>query len=61
VLCAFVYLICPGCAKLVNPYWFDSPMALFELALSLWLLFKGLRTTVPIQTISATVPDIPSR
>ena len=45
VLCAFVYLIFPGFAKPVNPYWFDSPMALFELALGLWLLFKGLRSS----------------
>ena len=43
VICAFVYLIFPGVAKPVNPYWFDSPMALFEMALSFWLLFKGLR------------------
>lgn len=43
VICAFVYLIFPGFAKPVNPYWFDSPMALFEMALSFRLLFKGLR------------------
>jgi hypothetical protein len=43
VICAFVYLIFPGFAKPVDPYWFDSPMAIFELALSLWLLIKGLR------------------
>ena len=43
VICAFVYLIFPGFAKPVNPYWFDSPMAIFELVLSFWLLFKGLR------------------
>lgn len=43
VFCAFVYLIFPSFAKPVNPYWFDSPMALFEMALSFWLLFKGLR------------------
>lgn len=42
VFCAFVYLISPGFAKPVNPYWFDSPMALFEMALSFWLLIKGL-------------------
>jgi hypothetical protein len=28
----------------VNLWWFDSPMAVFELVLSFWLLFKGLRT-----------------
>jgi hypothetical protein len=43
VVCAFVFLIFPHFNKLVNDYWFDSPMALFELALSFWLLFKGLR------------------
>lgn len=43
VICAFVYLIFPGFAKPIDPYWFDSPMAIFELALSLWLLIKGLR------------------
>jgi hypothetical protein len=43
VFCAFVYLIFPGFAEPVNPYWFDSPMAIFEMVLSLWLLFKGLK------------------
>jgi uncharacterized Tic20 family protein len=42
VFCAIVYLIFPGFAKPVNPYWFDSPMALFELIVSFWLLFKGI-------------------
>ena len=44
VICAFVYLLFPGFAKPVDPYWFDSPMALFELLLSFWLLFKGLKS-----------------
>ncbi len=44
VLCSFIYLVFPGFAKAVNPYWFDSPMAIFELALALWLLIKGLRS-----------------
>jgi len=60
VLCAFIYLIFPGFATPVNPYWFDSPMAIFELVLSFWLLFKGLRRTVPIQTIAAAVADVSS-
>ena len=42
VICAFVFLILPTFNKIVNDYWFDSPMALFELAVSFWLLFKGL-------------------
>jgi Domain of unknown function (DUF4386) len=41
VLCAVVYLIFPGFNKIVNDYIFDSPMALFELVVSFWLLFKG--------------------
>src|SRR6185312_375642 len=43
VLCAFVFLIFPGFNKVVNDYLFDTPMALFELILSFWLLFKGLK------------------
>ncbi len=43
VICAFVFLIFPTFDKAVNAYWFDSPMALFELIVSIWLLFKGLK------------------
>jgi hypothetical protein len=42
VICTLVFYIVPGFAEMVNLWWFDSPMALFEIALSLWLLFKGL-------------------
>jgi hypothetical protein len=42
VFCAFAYLIFPNFNKIVNDYIFDSPMALFELVVSVWLLFKGL-------------------
>jgi hypothetical protein len=50
VLCAFVYLLFPGFARPVDPYWFDSPMAIFEVILSFWLLFKGLRATAVAPT-----------
>jgi hypothetical protein len=43
VICAFVFLTVPHFNKIVNDYWFDSPMAIFEMVLSFWLLFKGLR------------------
>jgi len=46
VLCAFVFLIFPDFNKIVNDYIFDTPMALFELALSFWLLFKGLSPNI---------------
>jgi hypothetical protein len=42
VICAFVFLISPGFDKAVNAYWFDSPMAIFELIVSIWLLVKGI-------------------
>ena len=44
VICAFIFLIFPHFNKIVNDYWFDSPMAIFEMVLSFWLLFKGIRT-----------------
>ncbi len=47
VFCAFVYLIFPHFNQIVNDYIFDSPMALFELVVSLWLLFKGLKIVEP--------------
>src|SRR3989442_4628338 len=47
VFCAVVYLIFPNFNKIVNDYIFDSPMALFELTLSFWLLFKGLNPAAP--------------
>jgi hypothetical protein len=50
VFCAFVYLIFPNFNKIVNDYIFDSPMAVFELILSVWLLSKGLRTPSPEKT-----------
>src|SRR5256712_1210276 len=49
VFCAVVYLIFPDFNKIVNDYIFDSPMALFELVVSFWLLFKGLKPVEPNQ------------
>lgn len=44
--CTLVFYIFPDFPKVVNLWWFDSPMAVFELALSFWLLFKGIRPPV---------------
>src|SRR5262245_6296663 len=49
IVCAFVYLIFPHFNKTVNDWWFDFPMALFELILSFWLLIKGLKPAAPNQ------------
>lgn len=45
VACTFVFYILPSFDKIVN-LWFDSPMAIFDIATSVWLLFKGIRTPV---------------
>src|SRR5947207_11531567 len=55
VLCAFIYLIFPDFNKIVNDYIFDSPMALFELVVSFWLLFKGLKQVAPVHAHTGVV------
>src|SRR5437660_11522946 len=50
VFCAFAYLIFPNFNKIVNDYIFNSPMALFELIVSVWLLVKGLKPLEPDQS-----------
>jgi hypothetical protein len=45
VACAFAYLLVPRFGKALNPYWFDSPMALFEIVVSIWLVVRGLKIT----------------
>jgi hypothetical protein len=41
--CTLGFIISPNFAKVVNLWWFDSPMAIFEIATSFWLLFWRLR------------------
>jgi hypothetical protein len=48
VICAFVYLLFPNFGKTVNPYWFDSAMGIYELALGLWLLVRGITPRAPV-------------
>jgi len=43
VVCTLVFYIFPNFDKIVNLWWFDTPMGLFDIALSFWLLIKGLR------------------
>ena len=42
VICAFAFIVFPTFDATVDPYLFDMPMVIFEMALGLWLLFKGL-------------------
>lgn len=53
VICAFIFLLFPHFNKVVNDYWFDSPMAIFEMILSFWLLFKGLRPSDITERVTA--------
>ena len=41
--CTFVFYVFPNFDKIVNLWWFDTPMAVFDITLSFWLLFKGLK------------------
>lgn len=43
VICAFIFIVFPHFETTVNAYWFDMPLVIFEMALGIWLLFKGLR------------------
>jgi hypothetical protein len=47
VACTFTFYIFPNFDKIVNLWWFDMPMGIFDIALSFWLLFKGLPQTGP--------------
>jgi hypothetical protein len=42
VVCTCVFYIFPNFDKTVNLWWFDTPMGIFDLATSFWLLVKGL-------------------
>ena len=45
VFCSFAFLISPSFQNAVHPMWFDMPMVIFEMALGLWLLLKGLKSS----------------
>ena len=41
--CTLVLYVFPHFDKVVNLWWFDSPMAIFDIVLSFWLLLKRLK------------------
>ena len=43
VACTLVFHVFPNFEKIVNLWWFNTPMAIFDIILSFWLLTKGLR------------------
>jgi len=42
VACTLVFYIVPNFDRIVSLWLFDTPMGLFDIALSFWLLFRGL-------------------
>jgi len=42
VACTLVFYVFPDFDKIVGLWWFDTPMAIFDIALSFWVLVKGL-------------------
>jgi uncharacterized Tic20 family protein len=42
IFCTSAFILKPDFTNVVNLWWFDSPIGLFEAGLSFWLLFKGL-------------------
>ncbi len=43
VACTLIFYVFSKFSDVVNLYWFDTPMGLFDIATSLWLVFKGLK------------------
>ncbi len=43
--CALALFIFPDFSKVVNLWWFDSPLGVFEIVLGFLLLFRGLRSS----------------
>lgn len=50
-ICTFIYYVFPDFENVVNLWWFDSPMVIFEIVTSFWFVLKGLRPPRP------AVPD----
>lgn len=45
VACTISFLIFPKFADIVNLWWFDSGMVIFEIVTSFWLLLKGINVS----------------
>ncbi len=51
VMCTIAFIIFPDFANMVNLWWFDSGMVIFEIVLSFWLLFKGLKSKIAVSEV----------
>ena len=41
--CTFAFILSPNITAVIGLWWFDTPMGLFDIVTSLWLLLVGLR------------------
>lgn len=55
VACTVLFYIFPHFDQIVNLWWFDTPMGLFDIALSFWLLTKGLRLPMAAESDQVSV------
>jgi hypothetical protein len=51
--CTVVFYVFPHFDNIVNLWWFDTPMAIFDIATSFWLLLKGLPQSQTGDSLSA--------
>jgi hypothetical protein len=50
VACTLIFYIFPNFDNIVNLWWFDSPMGIFDIATSFWLIFRGLRSSAAAES-----------
>ena len=46
-VCGFAYLLFPSFGEVVSVDWYEMPIALFEMGISVWILVKGLQLKSP--------------
>lgn len=49
-ICALAFLVFPSLNRVLDPNWYDAPMALFEIVTGFWLLLRGLRPRETLAT-----------
>jgi len=42
IVCTLIFYVYPNVERVLN-WWFDTPLLLFEMTLSVWLVWKGIR------------------
>ena len=52
-VCTLAFIISPDFAKVVNLWWFDTGLGLFELATGFWLVIKGPRAGMARGSVTA--------